>query len=93
MKMKMTANAARHLADTLQRAPQSDVEDACFRMLSSSETGSFQLTLDKPGSQDERFEVEGSVILALAPEVAAQCEDHTLDVREQADGSKALVLV
>lgn len=92
MSMKITANAAKHLSENLRGAPESYSKDSCFRMVRTSDAGELRLTMSSPKLDDEKFEVAGSVILTLAPDIATHCEKKTLDVREQPDGTAKLVL-
>ena len=66
------------------------IKKICFRMVSSSHEGRFRLALGRPSADDETYEVEGTVVLAIAPDVATQCEDKVLDLRKQPDGSSQL---
>ena len=87
----MTTKAIKHLAKSLEHVP--DAKGTCFRMVPTAEEGGFKLTLDRPRAEDQRFEDEGAVVLTLAPEIAAQCGEQTLDVDEMADGTKKLILI
>jgi len=90
--MKLTAAAAQHLARGLTEAAASGQGDFCFRIV-QSDTGGLKLTLAKPGPTDQRFEVEGSMVLAIAPEISGEVEGHTLDVQKLPDGSQRLMLL
>lgn len=90
MKMKLTAKAAKYLSDGLVRVPRTDDQDVCFRVVDSSETGRFKITIDRPMPGDQTFEVEGTVVLTMAPDIATLCEDKVLDLRERPDGKRQL---
>jgi hypothetical protein len=92
MPMKLTAAAAQHLAQGLTQATETAEGGFCFRII-PSDTGGLKLTMAQPGPKDERFEVEGNMVLAVAPEIAQQVEGHTLDVQKLPDGSQRLMLL
>lgn len=90
--MKLTAAAAQHLARGLSEATTSGQSDFCFRII-QSDTGGLKLTMAQAGPTDQRFEVEGNMILAIAPEIAKDVEGHTLDIQKLPDGSQRLMLL
>jgi hypothetical protein len=90
--MTVTPAARERLADALDQMDEQVPDDACFRIV-QSEDNQLTLALGVPSEEDVKIEQSEKTVLAMSPDVAALCEDRTLDIEESGpDGKQVLTL-
>ena len=88
--LKVTEGAKELLRETL--LGETDDPEIGLRLL-REESGQLRLKLDKEELGDQVVEYEGVNVLLVKSELAAELEGITLDVQDNADGVKKLVVI
>jgi hypothetical protein len=87
----MTPEAGSYLSAALSKVTQREHEGECFRLARSKE-GQIALVPGKQTPEDVALVHENTTVLVVERDLAEDLQGHRVDIEENAQGSKSLVL-